>query len=578
MDALISIGAGVSFLYSLYLLISGSTGPFYFESAGMIFTLITLGKALESNSKESTMDAINALSKLMPDKALVERAGKEISVGIKEVKVGDIVVVKAGESICVDGTVIYGTASIDKSHLTGESLPEEIGIDGEAVSGSMVLSGYIKIKALKVLEETTLSKIIEMVKDTASKKTPIERIADKVSGYFVPIVLGISFVTLAVWLFWGRSFDFSLNMAISVVVISCPCALGLATPTAIMTGTGNAARNGILIKNPECLEIAKNITTVVFDKTGTITKGKYTVSLVEAEKKEDEEKMVLLAAALEATSNHPYAKAICDKAVEYFEASTVMDQKLTDLTMIPGRGLLGKVNGETVIVGNEKHILEKGISFKNDAIIKKATSMYKEGKTVLYVATNYLLGFFVLEDALREDSKETIEKLKAQGKKVVLLSGDNKSTSEAIGKQVGIDKVISEVLPDEKIEVICKLQNEGEKVAMIGDGINDAAALIKADVGISVGNGTQIAIDSADFILMKESIVDVGYVFSLSKRVMKTIKQNLFWAFFYNVVGIPLAAGALVIPFGITLTPIIAAACMSVSSLFVVTNALRLRK
>ncbi len=576
MDALISIGAGVSFIYSTYLLIIRSNGPFFFESAGMIFTLITLGKALEAGSKAHTMDAIKALSELMPERVTVIRDNEERTIGFEALQKGDIVLVRTGEGIPVDGTAVKGNASIDKSALTGESIPEEAYVGDKVVSGSVVLDGYLLIEAEKTGTETTLYGIIDMVKNAAAKKTPIERLADRISGYFVPVVVGISLLTLIIWLAVGKDFNFALNMAISVIVISCPCALGLATPTAVMAGTGNAARHGILIRSAECLETARNVDTVVLDKTGTVTEGELNVTDIVTDSSTDEKKMLLMAAVLEAGSNHPYAKAIRSKALDVFEPSDIMAHFAKEVISIQGKGICGSIEEKPFFCGNEKLLKENDISV--EPLKKEAETLQSAGKTVLFFSGAGMLGLFAIADVVKGDSKEAISVMKEAGLDVILLTGDHKTTAESIGREIGIDNVISEVLPEDKHNKIDALMNEGRHVAMVGDGINDAAALVKADIGIAVGNGTRIAIDSADFILMRNSVKDVAYVFSLSKRVIRIIKQNLFWAFIYNALGIPIAAGALYNAFGITLTPMIAAACMSVSSLFVVTNALRLRK
>lgn len=576
MDALISIGAGISFIYSVYLLIAGSDGPFFFESAGMIFTLITLGKALEASSKAHTMDAINALSKLIPDSVNVIRDNEEISIKESALRKGDIVVVRAGEGIPVDGVIIYGEGSVDKSALTGESLPEEVTINTSVVSGSVLSDGFIKVEAVSVGKETTLSGIIEMVKNAATQKTPVERLADKISGVFVPIVLGLSLITLFVWLLFKADLSFALKMAINVVVISCPCALGLATPTAIMAGTGNAAGRGVLIRSAECLETAKNITTVVLDKTGTVTEGIVKVTDVFTKEGIKTEELLLAAAVLESSSSHPYAKAITEYAVRFVSPKDIMEYELSDTKMIQGRGLEGFIEGTRFLMGNQKLFKENGI--ETALFDEKIDSLSKEGKTVLLFGDNEVKGIFAVADEIRSDSKEAIEKLKQSGLNVLLLTGDNRETAYTIAKKVGIDDVISEVLPDEKHKIIEELISKGEHVAMVGDGINDAPALVKADIGIAIGNGTTIAIDSADFILMRNSLSDVSYIFTLSRKVLRIIKQNLFWAFFYNVIGIPIAAGVFYIPFNIGFNPMIAAGCMSISSLFVVGNALRLRR
>lgn len=575
MGALISIGAGVSFIYSVYLLITGSKGPFYFESAGMIFTMITLGKSLEANSKAHTMDAINELAALIPETVSVLIDGKEEKKESRFLLKGETVIIRAGECIPVDGKIIKGAASLDKSALTGESLPEDAKEGDFAVSGSKVLDGYLYIEAEKTGVETTLFSIIEMVKEAASKKTPVEKLADKISGFFVPVVLSISLVTFLVWFILEKDFEFALNMAISVVVVACPCALGLATPTAVMAGTGNAAGHGILIRSGECLETAKNVTTVVLDKTGTVTEGELSVEDIVFEKEENKE-LLLKVASLEATSGHPYAKAIVSKIGSEWDSSLYMNMPSEKVEYVSGQGMQGVVNGQKILCGNEKLLSAKASI--SEYLLTAASEYTSKGKTVLFFTDMSDFGFFVISDSVKKDSREAVEKLKNQGIKVVLLTGDNKETAEAIAKEVGIDEVYSEVLPQQKHGIIEKLMEKGEVVAMVGDGINDAPSLAKADVGIAVGSGTQIAMDSADYILMKDSLLDVSYALNLSKRVFRTIRQNLFWAFIYNCIGIALAAGVFFIPFGIKFTPIISALCMSLSSLFVVTNALRLRK
>lgn len=576
MDALISIGAGVSFVYSVVLLIMGSEGPFFFESAGMIFTLITLGKALESRSRVHTMDAINRLSELLPENVNVIRDGEERTIGLSALSKEDIVIVRAGEGIPADGKVLSGNAAVDKSALTGESLPEDVKAGDEVVSGSIVLDGFITFSVQKTGKETVLSGIIEAVRKAALEKTPVERLADRISGVFVPIVVGLSLLTLFVWIILGYDFSFALKMAINVVVISCPCALGLATPTAIMAGTGNAASNGILIRSSECIETAKNVTTVVLDKTGTVTEGELVVSDVFAKEGVSETELLRTAAVLEAASSHPYAKAILAKAAELFNPRDIMDEPVEEYRNISGKGLTGSINGKPVFGGNEEFLRENGICI--DSLSEKAMALKKEGKSVLFFAKESLLGIIAVSDGIRKDSASAVDKMKKSGLKVMLVTGDNENTAKAIAETLGIEDVVAGVLPNDKHRVVEELMNKGECVAMVGDGINDSPALVRADVGIAVGSGTTIAKDSADFIVLKHGISDVPFIFSLSKRVMRIVKQNLFWAFFYNIIGIPLAAGVLYVPFGIGFNPMMAAACMSVSSLFVVLNALRLRK
>lgn len=576
MDALISIGAGISFIYSVYVLISGVSGMYFFESAGMIFTLITLGKALETNSKSHTMDAIKAMADLMPDTVTVIRENEERIITYEAIREKDVLVIKAGNSIPVDGTVIKGTGAVDKSAITGESLPEEIKEGDDVVSGSMCVDGYFLVEAQKVGNETVLYGIIDTVKRAAIEKTPIERTADKISGVFVPIVLLISVITFVGWMISGSDINFALKMAISVIVISCPCSLGLATPTAIMAGTGNAASHGILIRSGECLETAKNVTTVLLDKTGTVTEGELSVTNVMAVSEIPIEENMLMAAVLEAASDHPYAKAIRMEALKYVSAKEIMNHEIFNVKSIQGEGLKGVINEKPYCIGNEKLMNEEGISV--EAFTNEIARFREAGKTVLFLASDKVDALFAVADKIRPDSKEAVSMLSKAGKKIVLLTGDNEKSAEAIAKEAGIPIVISDVLPDEKHEKVSVLIENGENVAMVGDGINDAAALMKANIGIAVGNGTKIAIDSADFILMKNSLKDVAYIFELSKRTMRVIKQNLFWALFYNCIGIPIAAGVFVNSLGLSLSPAIAAGCMSISSLFVVTNALRLRK
>lgn len=576
MDALVSIGAGISFVYSICILIAGSEGPFFFESAGMIFTLITLGKALESNSKAHTMDAINALSEIIPDNVSVIRDKEELKVKHSALRKGDIVIARSGEGISVDGIVTKGEAVIDKAALTGESLPVEVKEGDSVISGSLVKSGYLQIEAEKVGSETTLSEIIETVKNAAIEKTPIERLADKVSGVFVPVILSLSLVTFVAWILISKDFPFSLKMAINVIVISCPCALGLATPTAIMAGTGNAAERGVVIKSSECLETARKVTSVVLDKTGTVTEGELKVTDVVAKEGIKKEELLLAAAVLESVSSHPYAKAIRECAVEFVSPKDIMEFSVSDFKQIMGKGLEGFISDTKYFCGNEKLFAENGVDYF--AYEETISKLRKEGKTVLLFGDSEVKGIFAISDEIRKDSREAIDELKQRGLKIYLVSGDNKETTEAIARSAGISEVVSEVLPEKKHEIVEELMKRGECVAMVGDGINDAPALVKADIGISVGSGTGVAIDSADFVLMKNSLKDIPYIFSLSEKVMRIIKQNLFWAFFYNVIGIPIAAGVFIRPFGLEFNPILAAACMSISSLFVVLNALRLRK
>ncbi len=594
MDTLISLGAAAAFLYSTGLIIrniivtksvlftsilnkSNDTTPhsmYFFESAGMIFTLITLGKMLEANSKAHTMDAINALSDLTLGKITVIRDGEERTITSDAVRAKDIVYVREGERICADGTIIDGLGSVDKSALTGESVPEDVKAGDKVLSGSLCVSGFFKFNVEKAGEETTLYSIIRLVKEAAEKKAPIQQLADKISGYFVPVVTAISLITFIVWMVTGHGLFLALNFAISVLVISCPCALGLATPAAMMAGTGNAARHGILIRSSECLETAKDVDCVVLDKTGTLTAGVMTVTDVISTDEAHTEEYMIKASSLESGSKHPYAIAIRDYKEKNHSGE---DLNVSDVENVPGGGLKGKIGGKEYYIGNAKFVSENGISLDDDTL-RTIDKLSAEGKTVLLLAGESLYLTIALMDVIKEDSYKALSEFEKEGLSVILATGDNKITAEAIAKDLPVDRIYSEILPDDKFKIVEELQKDGKKVAMIGDGINDAPALVKADVGIAIGRGSDIAIDSGDFILMKDSLKDAAYALSLSKRTMKIIKENLFWAFFYNMIGIPIAAGVLFIPFGLRLTPAIAAACMSLSSLFVVTNALRLRK
>ncbi len=579
MDTLIAVGSGASLLYGIYAIymIGYALGianhtlahefmmNLYFEGAAMILTLITLGKYFEARAKGKTTEAIEKLMDLSPKTAVVLKDGKEITVAIEEVQKGDIVIVKAGETIPVDGVIIKGSASIDESAITGESIPCEKNPDDKVVGATIMQSGYIEFCVEKIGENTTLSQIIRLVEEASSSKAPIAKLADKVSGIFVPVVICIAIVTLIIWLLAGYGVAHALNMAISVLVISCPCALGLATPTAIMVGTGNGARKGILIKSAVALEALHSVKTVVLDKTGTVTYGKPTVTdIITFEKTQTE--LLMIASAIEKRSNHPLAIAICERA-KGFET-----EEATSFEQVAGRGIKGVVGGKEILAGNYKMMQENGVS------IAENTDLADDGKTALYFAeNNKIIGIIALRDMVKETSAEAVARLKSMNTEVIMLTGDNHKTAEAIQKEVGIDRIIAEVLPQEKEEKIRQLQNEGKKVLMVGDGINDAPALVRADVGMAIGNGTDIAIDLADIVLMRGDLVSVAEAIELSRAVTKNIKQNLFWAFFYNILGIPVAAGVLYVAFSIKLNPMIAAAAMSFSSVFVVSNALRLR-
>ena len=577
MDTLVALGSGASFVWSVYALFAMTADihesaeymhELYFESAAMILTLITVGKMLEARSKGKTTDALKSLMKLAPKTATIIKDGKEIEVPVSQVQKGSVFAVKAGESIPVDGVVIEGTAAVDESALTGESLPVDKA-HGDAVSAATInKSGYIRCEATRVGEDTTLSQIIKMVSDAAATKAPIAKIADKVSGVFVPIVITIAIIATVVWLILGESFGFALARGISVLVISCPCALGLATPVAIMVGSGMGAKNGILFKTAVSLEEAGRVNIVALDKTGTITKGEPQVTDIITEETTENE-LLTLAYSLERMSEHPLAKAIVQKASEM----NLQSADVTDFKTLPGNGLQAKIGDSAVIGGSLKFVSEKA---EVSALLnKRATELAENGKTpMLFAKDGKALGIIAVADTLKEDSPEAIKQLRNMGIRVVMLTGDNEKTANAIGKLAGVDEVIAGVLPDGKESVIRSLKKHG-KVAMVGDGINDAPALTRADIGIAIGAGTDIAIDAADIVLMKSRLTDVAAAIRLSRATLNNIRQNLFWAFIYNIIGIPLAAGAF-IPLGLTLNPMFGAAAMSLSSFCVVSNALRL--
>ena len=582
MDTLVAIGSTAAFLYSTYALfamtraqvdgnmqaVEGYMSEFYFESAAMILALITVGKTLEARAKGKTTDALKSLIKLAPNTATVIKNGEYTEVPIEEVKVGDIFAVKPGESIPTDATVIKGESAVNESALTGESLPVEKEVGSKVYAGTINTSGYLECTANKIGEDTTLSKIIQTVSDAAATKAPIAKVADKVSGVFVPVVMAIAFVTTAVWLIVNGNFGYALARGISVLVISCPCALGLATPVAIMVGNGVGAKNGILFKTAEALEQTGKINTVVLDKTGTITKGEPQVTDIYSPIT-DEKELISLAAALESQSEHPLALAITERA----KADGIKTEEITDFKAVSGNGLKAKLNGKDIFGGNLKYISDK-VDLPSD-IAEIADKYSSEGKTPLFFAyDNKFLGIIAVADVIKSDSPEAIKELQNMGIRVIMLTGDNEKTAKAIGKKAGVDEVIAGVLPDGKDEVIRSLQKEGS-VAMVGDGINDAPALTRADIGMAIAAGTDIAVDSADIVLMQSSLRDVPAAIRLSRSTLKNIHENLFWAFFYNSIGIPLAAG-LFVKFGITLNPMFGASAMSLSSFCVVMNALRL--
>jgi len=575
MDTLVAMGSATAFIYSVYSLVQIAQGnhaavhELYFESAGMILTFILLGKSLEARSKSKTTDAIYRLIELSPKTAIVEKNGTELEILASELSVGDIIVVKPGMTIAADGEVVSGTTSVDESMLTGESIPVEKQSGDKVFSGTSNKNGSIKLSVSKPQNDTVLSQIINLMEDAQSTKPPIARLADKISGYFVPIVLLIAIIAFAGWLLAGESFAFALSIFVSVLVIACPCALGLATPTAIMVATGAGAQHGILIKSGTALETAHKLNTVVLDKTGTITNGKPEVSEIVAT---DEKRMLFLAASSEKGSEHPLGDAIVAKA----QQQGIEVKQSEGFDAISGKGICAYVDSAKVLLGNEALMNENKISVSQYS--QDYERLSSAGKTVVYVSENEnLLGLIAVADGVKENSARAIEYLKSIRTEVVMLTGDSKKTAMAIANQVGIDNVISDVLPADKAGVVEKLQEQGKTVAMVGDGINDAPALARADVGIAMSDGTDVAIDSADIVLMGGDLTLVPKAIELSKNTLRIIKQNLFWAFCYNVIGIPIAAGVLHIFGGTLLNPMIAAAAMSLSSVSVVTNSLRLR-
>ena len=581
MDTLVALGSGAAFIYSAVVMFlmtveitRGNTSAahtymhdLYFESAAMILALITVGKTLEAYSKGRTTDALKSLMKLAPDTATVIRDGREITIDAENVVVDDIFVVRPGESIPVDGIVVKGESAVDESALTGESRPVDKAVGDNVSAATINQSGFIECRATSVGQNTAISKIIKMVSDASATKAPIAKIADKVSGVFVPIVMVIALVTMAVWLITGQSIGFSLARGISVLVISCPCALGLATPVAIMVGSGKGAKNGILFKTAESLEVAGKTDIVCLDKTGTVTQGNPSVTDI---KSDDEEKLLKLAYAIESKSEHPLSKAI----IKYCENENIPLLDAENLKAVAGNGLVGTVNDAEVYGGNIEYI--SSIAAIPEAYSSYANELSGMGKTPLFFAADKkFLGVIAVADTVKETSKQAVENLNKMGVSVVMITGDNEETANAIGRQVGISNIISKVLPDGKEEKV-RLLSEYGNVAMVGDGINDAPALTRASTGIAIGAGTDVAIDAADVVLMKSNPEDVSSAITLSRKVIQNIKENLFWAFIYNIIGIPVAAGVLYPAFGITLNPMIGAAAMSLSSFCVVMNALRL--
>ncbi|RRD94929.1 copper-translocating P-type ATPase [Clostridiales bacterium COT073_COT-073] len=589
MDSLVALGSSAALIYGIFAFyrISHAIGngqlevahhylhDLYFESAAMILTLITVGKSLESISKGKTKAAMEALMNLSPKTAILLVNGEEKEILLEEVKIGDTLAVKPGSRVPLDGVVLSGMSAVDESALTGESIPVEKHA-GDAVTGATLnTSGYFTMQVTKTGEDTALAKIIALVEEAGTSKAPIAKLADQISGVFVPIVMGIALVTLIGWLMAGQTFEFALVRAISVLIISCPCALGLATPVAIMVGTGVGAKHGILYKNAEALENLCHIQVMAVDKTGTITEGKPVVTDVKAFQM-DEQNLLAIAAALEAKSEHPIALAIIDKA----KASGIMALNAEEFQALSGLGIQAKIEGKTYFAGNQRLMTEQGLAGENEkwqSSKEFALNYAKAGKTPLYFADEQgLIGMIAVADLPKESSKPAIAGLQAEGIEVVMLTGDNKETAAAVKNMVGVDQVIAEVLPQDKDSEVKNLMAGGKKTAMIGDGINDAPALARADVGIAIGAGTDVALESADIVLMKSDLYDAYVAYELSAATLRNIKMNLFWAFFYNVIGIPVAAGLLYPINGLVLSPMIGAAAMSFSSVFVVTNALRL--
>lgn len=586
MDSLIALGSGASLAYGVYALykiawgfgygdlamVNQFTHDLYFEGAGTILTLITLGKFFEARAKGRTSDAINKLMNLAPKKATVVRNGVETVIPAEEVEKGDILIVKAGESVPVDGVLLEGSGSVDESAITGESIPVDKQAGDKVIGATINQSGYFKMRADKVGDETALSQIIRLVDEATSSKAPIAKLADKVAGIFVPIVIGIALLAMVVWLICGATFEFAMTIAVSVLVVSCPCALGLATPTAIMVGTGRGASNGILIKSAEALETAHSVNVVVMDKTGTITQGKPVVTDLVCHSGVTEDYLLQIAASLEKLSEHPLARAIVAEA----EKRNTQFLPVEQFEQIPGQGIKGSIQGLACLAGNQKLLNAEGIH--DEALEQLQDQMADQGKTPLFfAAAGKLIGMVAVADVVKPTSKQAIADLQTMGIEVVMLTGDHKKTAEAIRKQVGVDCVVAEVLPQDKEREVRSLQASGKKVAMVGDGINDAPALARADVGIAIGAGTDVAMESADIVLMRNDLLDVTGAIELSKATIRNIKENLFWAFFYNIIGIPIAAGCWYTAFHLKMNPMVAALAMSFSSVFVVSNALRLR-
>lgn len=587
MDSLIAVGSTAALIYGIYAIFNIYFGlkynnmhlahqysmDLYFESAGTILTLITVGKYLETRSKGKTSDAITKLINLSPKTAIVLRNNKEIEIPTSEVITGDIVTVKPGQQIPVDGIIVEGFSSVDEAYITGESIPVDKSVGDKVTGATINKTGYFKFKATRVGEDTTLAQIIKLVENATSSKAKISKLADKVSYIFVPTVIAIAIISTIVWLILGYGISFSLSIGIAVLVISCPCALGLATPTAIMVGTGKAAENGILFKSAEILETTHEINTIVLDKTGTITEGKPRVVNVIIDNSISKNEFLEILSSIESNSDHPLSEAI----TEYTNKENVNKLDIDNFNYIPGNGNEAIINGNKYYSGSIKLMIKNNIDI--NGYDQKSEHYLKEGKIVIYLSDNKnVLGIVVISDMIKPTSKNAISKMNNRKIQVYMLTGDNNKTAYAIKNEVGIENVLAEVMPQDKENEIKKLQNKGYKVAMVGDGINDAPALVRSDIGIALGAGTDVAIESADIILIKNDLIDVIKAIDISKYTIKNIKQNLFWAFFYNILGIPLAAGILFLPFGITLNPMFAAAAMSLSSVCVVLNALRLTK
>ncbi len=579
MDTLVAIGTGAAFLYSVYATVNVYLGDFsftqslYYESAAVVITLVMLGKYLEAVSKGKTSEAIKKLMGLKPKTAVIIKDGAEMEVQLDEVSEGDVVLVRPGTSVPVDGVVVEGTSSIDESMLTGESLPVEKAPGSDVTGGSINGEGLIKFRATKVGEDTALSKIIKLVEEAQGKKAPIAKMADIISRYFVPAVLGIAIIAAAIWAITGKDFNFALNVFVSILVIACPCALGLATPTAIMVGTGKGAELGILIKGGEALETTHKIKTVVFDKTGTITEGKPVLTDVKTYSSLSETEALELCASAERGSEHPIARAIVEGAVN--KGIYLIEPE--GFKAVPGRGIDATVKGKRVLAGNIKLMIENGIETIHAT--EDAKELSNRGRTLMYVAVDGKLeALMAAADTVKPTSKAAVQRLKSIGVNVAMITGDNRNTAMAIANEVGIDQVLADVLPQDKAGEVIKLQEAGQKVAMVGDGINDAPALVQADIGMAIGTGTDVAVESADVVLMRGDLNEVSSAIRLSRATIRNIRQNLFWAFFYNVVGIPIAAGILFALGGPLLSPVFAGAAMALSSVSVVSNALRLKR